>query len=192
MRKKDHSEEKTRVNWENDDQVAQNAEAAPEECGLSDDLVTLLADIDKLKTDAEESHNRYLRAMADFDNFRKRQREEVSILTDQATDKLLAGLLPIMDGFERTLDAAKSKHSFDALLEGVEITLNQLRDLLAKEGVEEIKAVGSEFDPNLHEAMMRVDTDDYPENTIVAEFEKGYARNGRALRTAKVQVAASS
>lgn len=195
MRKKEKPNENVKVTWTDEAEAGDTAEdtqSVHDTNEVVDDLAAVLADIEKLKTDAEESHNRYLRAMADFDNYRKRQREEICLRTDQAIDKLLSGILPILDGFERTLDAAKDKHSFEALMEGVEITLKQLRDLLAKEGVEEIPSIGSQFDPNLHEAMMRLETDDVPENTIVAEFEKGYARNGRPLRTAKVQVAAAT
>jgi len=192
MPRKRYSEEHEQSGWDKRTQGGQDSDTDTEAAEVSDDLATLLADIEKLRADAQESHSRYLRALADFDNFRKRQREDTSLQIDQATDRLLVGLLPIVDSFERALEAAKSKRSFDALVEGVELTLKQMRDLLAREGVEEVDAVGSLFDPTLHDAMMRVETDDYPENTVVAEFEKGYTHNGRPLRTAKVQVAAPS
>ena len=192
MPKKRNSEEHVEIKWNKGTQGDQDSNGNTDADEVTDDLATLLADIEKLRADAEESHSRYLRTLADFDNFRKRQRDDTSLQIDQAVDKLLVALLPVIDSFERTLEAAKSKHSFDALLEGVELTLRQMRDLMAKQGVEEVDAVGSQFDPTLHDAMMRVETDDYPENTVIAQFEKGYTHNGRPLRTAKVQVAAPS
>ena len=87
--------------------------------------------------------------------------------------------------------AAEAEHSYDSLVEGVTLTLKQIREMLEKEGLEPIDAVGQEFNPEFHEALMRVETDEYPENTIVDELEKGYMLNGRVLRPARVRVAAS-
>ena len=158
---------------------------------LAADIAALQGELEQLKSDAEESHNRYLRALADFDNFRKRRREETARRTNLAREELILKLLPIVDNFERALKAAEEKHSYESLVEGVTLTLKHMTEMLEKEGVEPIEAVGQEFDPELHEAMMRVETDEYPDNTVIDELEKGYTLNGKVLRPARVRVAKS-
>jgi len=151
----------------------------------------ILSEIERLRGDVEEAQNRYLRTLADFDNFRKRQREETSRQIARARDELMLQLLPVVDNIERSIRSAEALHSYDALVEGVSLTMRQLSDVLAKEGVEPIAAVGQAFDPELHEAMMRVETQDCAENTVVEELEKGYTMEGRVLRPARVSVAVS-
>jgi len=141
---------------------------------LAEHIASLQAELEHLRKDVEESQNHYLRVLADFDNFRKRQREETARQVN----------------FQRALEAAEAQHSYDSLVEGVSLTLRQLRETLEKEGVQPIEAVGEQFNPELHEAMMRVETDEYPENTVIEEFEKGYTLNGKVLRPARVRVAA--
>lgn len=158
---------------------------------LSSDMEALQDEIEKLQTSAKDAHDKYVRTLADFDNFRKRQREETSRACDFARIEVISALLPIIDNFERSVQAAEEQHSYDALVEGVSLTLRQLNDMLTKQGVEPIESVGQEFNPELHEALMRVETDEYPENTIVDELEKGYTLNGKTLRPARVRVAMS-
>ncbi|MEN6356473.1 MAG: nucleotide exchange factor GrpE [Armatimonadota bacterium] len=155
------------------------------------DMETLQAEIDKLQSDIREAQDKYVRTLADFDNYRKRQREETARSCDYARIEVISTLLPIIDNFERSVQAAEENNSYEALVEGVSLTLRQLHDMLTKQGVEPIDSVGQEFNPELHEALMRVETDDYPENTIVDELEKGYTLNGRVLRPARVRVAMS-
>ncbi|OFX17371.1 MAG: nucleotide exchange factor GrpE [Armatimonadetes bacterium RBG_16_58_9] len=158
---------------------------------LTAEIAAMQRELEQIKSDAEESHDRYLRALADFDNFRKRQREETERRAQLAREELILKLLPIMDNFERALAAAEEQHSYDSLVEGVSLTLRQMNEMLSREGVEPIEAVGGEFDPRLHEAMVRMETDDYPENTVVDELEKGYMLNGKVLRPSRVRVATS-
>ena len=158
---------------------------------MDSDIEALQQEIETLRKDAEETQNSYLRVLADFDNYRKRQREETSRLTDYAREQIILKLLPIVDNFDRSVQAAEAEHSYDSLVEGVALTLRQLREMLEKEGLEQIEAVGQEFNPEVHEALMRVETDEYPENTVVDELEKGYTLNGKVIRAARVRVAAS-
>jgi molecular chaperone GrpE len=158
---------------------------------LTAEIAVMQRELEQIKSDAEESHDRYLRALADFDNFRKRQRDETERRAQLAREELILRLLPIVDNFKRALAAAEEQHSYDSLVEGVSLTLRQMNEMLSKEGVEPIEAVGREFDPRLHEAMMRVESDDYPENTVVDELEKGYTLNGKVLRPSRVRVATS-
>ena len=158
---------------------------------MAADIAELEREIETLRKSVEETQSSYLRVLADFDNFRKRQREETARLTSSAREALILKLLPIIDNFDRTLAAAEAEHSYESLVEGVTLTLKQVREMLEREGLEPIEAVGQQFDPELHEALMRVETDEYPENTVVDEIEKGYTLNGRLLRPARVRVAAS-
>lgn len=158
---------------------------------LASDIKALQAELVHLQADAEESHGRYLRTLADFDNFRKRQREETARQVNLAREELILKLLPIIDNFERAALAAEAQHSYDSLVEGVSLTLRQMHEMLAKEGVEPIDAVGREFNPEFHEALMRVETDEYPENTVIDELETGYTLDGKVIRPARVRVAMS-
>lgn len=157
---------------------------------VESDIDEIQQEIENLKSNIEKAQNSYLRVMADFDNYRKRQRDEVARLTGLVREDLIIKLLPLMDNFDRTLLAAEAEHSYDSLVEGVTLALKQTRDMLAMEGLEPIEAIGKQFDPEIHEALMREDTDDYEENTIISELEKGYTLNGKVLRPSRVTVAA--
>lgn len=156
---------------------------------LASEIRDLQGELEQLRKDAEESRDHYVRVLADFDNFRKRQRDEVARRISVAREELLIKLLPIMDNFYRALQSAEAQHSYESLVEGVSMTLRQVLDMLQKEGVEPIEAVGQQFNPELHEAIARVETDEYPENTIVDEFERGFTIDGRVLRPSRVRVA---
>ncbi len=185
-----HKEEAKKVPIEFEAPVEESVtEEAPDK--MDTDIEALQQEIESLRKNAEETQNSYLRVMADFDNYRKRQREETARLADYAREQLLLKLLPIVDNFDRSVQAAEAEHSYESLVEGVSLTLRQIREMLAKEGLEPIEAVGQEFNPELHEALMRVETDEYPENTITDELEKGYTLNGRVIRPSRVRVAAS-
>ena len=165
------------------------ADAQDKSSQLEADVETLRAELEAARTAVEEEHSNYLRAMADFTNFKRRRQEEFESHVQFANQELILKLLPIMDNFERALQAAQEKHSFDALAEGVSLTLRQLQESLEKEGVKPIEAVGREFDPMMHEAVMRVESDEHPDNTVVEEVEKGYTQNSRVIRPARVKVA---
>ena len=195
-----HEDKKRRVKIESGEPEDAIQEAAEQELPVEEeidpdklaaDIAAMQVELEKLKSDAEESHNRYLRALADFDNFRKRQREETERRTSLAREELILKLLPIVDNFQRALAAAEAQHSYESLVEGVTLTLKHMTEMLEKEGVEPIEALGQEFNPELHEAMMRVETDEYPDNTVIDELEKGYTLNGKVLRPARVRVAKS-
>ncbi|MCE5315404.1 MAG: nucleotide exchange factor GrpE [Armatimonadota bacterium] len=187
---KRHKEDETRkVPIEAGENAEQERSTQEEE--VSADMEALQTEIEKLQASAREAHDQYVRTLADFDNFRKRQREETARACDFARVEVISALLPIIDNFERSVQAAEEQHSYDALVEGVSLTLRGFHDMLAGQGVEAIESVGQEFNPELHEALMRVDTGEYPDNTVVDELEKGYTLNGKVLRPARVRVAMS-
>lgn len=187
MRRKHKDQEEIQPVEEEPREVQEEEEPAAEK--LAADIEAMQQELEQLKQDADKSRDQYLRTLADFDNYRKRQREEVARQIGLAREELILKLLPILDNFERAMQSAEQQHSYDALVEGVSLTLRQMKDMLQKEGVEPIEAVGQEFNPELHEAMMRIETDEYPENTVTDEFEKGYTIDGKVLRPARVRVA---
>ncbi len=137
----------------------------------------------------EQLNNQYIRLSADFDNFRKRHEQEKEALIKFGTENALTKLIEVLDNFERGQkslenvdDCAKVKESFDLIQKQVYETLTKL-------GLEEIKAVGEEFDPNFHEAVMQTPTSEHKEHTVIAELRKGYKMGDKVLRPTMVNVA---
>lgn len=150
----------------------------------SEDLTEELA---KQKALADDYYNRLLRMQADFENFKRRARQEKEDFYKYASETLMLQLLPVVDNFERALAAGGDDGK--NLLAGIHMIERQLKEVLQKEGLEAIQAIGQEFDPNLHEAVMQVDTEDYPANTCAEELQKGYRLKDKVIRPAMVKVA---
>ena len=154
-------------------------------------LERLQADLEQRDAQLRELNDRYLRALADFDNFRKRARQEMEEARRNAAASVIEEVLPVLDNFERALQAAEESQQLDKLLEGVRMIRRQMQDILERRGVAPIEALGQPFDPNYHEAVARIETADHPEGTVVHEVEKGYKLGDRVLRPTKVAVAAA-
>ena len=144
---------------------------------------------DDLQAKYDELNNQYIRLAADFDNYRKRQAQERENLIRFGTENALTNLIEVLDNFERgkkslenVEDCAKVKESFDMIQK-------QVFEILSKLGLEEIKAVGEEFDPNFHEAVMQTPTNEHKEHTVIAELRKGYKMGDKVLRPTMVNVA---
>ena len=135
----------------------------------------------------EQERERYLRLFAEFDNFRKRTaKEKLEAYTD-ATARCIGELLPVVDNFERAVDAPCTDEQYHS---GMVMILTQLRIFLEKAGVTEIEALGAEFDPNIHNAIKQAEaTEEFPENTVSEVFQKGYMLKDRLIRPAMVAVA---
>jgi molecular chaperone GrpE len=144
-------------------------------------------ELEAAKTQVAELQDRLLRAAADFENYRRRVQREKEDLAVFANQKLILNLLPVLDNLERALASAPASDD-DKLRQGVELTARSFRDALAKEGLTPIEAVGQPFDPNFHEAVMTVDSDEHADDTVVAEFQKGYKLGERVIRPSMVQV----
>ena len=133
-----------------------------------------------------EDSERYLRLMAEFDNYKKRSaKERENIYTDVRVDTVTK-FLPVFDNLERAL---KTETADEAYKRGVEMTFNQLTDVFKKLGVEEIESVGKTFDPTLHNAVMHVEDESLGENEIVEEFQKGFKIGDKVIRFSMVKVA---
>jgi len=137
---------------------------------------------------AQENHERFLRAAAELDNFRKRKEREVSDLRKYANQMLLRELLGVVDNLERALAASLENSEPEGLREGVEMTLKELLKIFDQFKVTPIEAHEQPFDPNHHEAVMQEPSDAFPPNTVVKELQKGYLLRDRLLRPAMVVV----
>ncbi len=157
----------------------------------ADELSRLQAALDEKVREAESLRDRHLRAVADLENYRKRAQREKEDLVRAAEEGLLQELLSVVDNFERALDAPRSPQHFERFVSGVELIHQRLLKVLEKTGVVPFMSLGETFDPERHEAVMRVETTESPDNIVLEETRRGYLRNGRVLRPAQVTVAVS-
>ncbi|OCL25227.1 nucleotide exchange factor GrpE [Orenia metallireducens] len=141
------------------------------------------------KEEKEKYIDRLQRLQAEFSNYRKRVIKEKSSLAEQATKDFIVELLPIIDNFERALATSATDDEGGGVLKGVEMIYRQLNNLLTKTGVEAIVTVGEEFDPNLHNAVMKEESEEYESGIIIEELQKGYIFNELVIRPAMVKVA---
>lgn len=168
---------------------AEGAEApAPSaEAVLSEDVMAALAkELDARTTERDTAQDQLLRMRAEFDNYRKRTAREVERLRKTATQSLVCELLPVLDNLERAI-----KHGGDTtgnLERGVELVLGQMQSVLARTGLEAIPALGQPFDPNVHEALSHLPSEEHPADSVMEEFSKGYRLGGCVVRPAKVVV----
>ena len=142
------------------------------------------SELEKSQQEARELKEEMLRMRADTDNVRKRLQREKQESVQFANEKLIKQLLPIYENLERALKAPDT--NVDSLKEGVQMTSKQFLDLLKKENVEPIEAVGEKFDPSIHEVLSQIESPDHDENTVIEEYSKGYRLNGRVLLPARV------
>ncbi len=149
------------------------------------------------RQELEETKNRYLRALADLSNLRKKMAQERQEAWERGAVSIVEELLPILDNFERALAALEqanntptSPNSLDSFRDGVVLIYNQLRETLQKRGVEPIEALGQPFDPYFHEASGRLPTNAMEEGSVVEELQRGYRLGGRIIRPSRVLVAA--
>ncbi|MZQ81929.1 nucleotide exchange factor GrpE [Paenibacillus sp. 5J-6] len=153
------------------------AEASPE-----------ASELEKARVQAEENYQRLLRVQADFDNFRRRARAEKEDFAKYASLKLIEQLLPIVDNFDRALASSKETKDFDALAKGLDMTYRGMDQLLTAEGLKPIEAVGQPFNPEFHQAVMQVESDEHEEGIVVEELQKGYILKDKVIRPAMVKV----
>ncbi len=132
--------------------------------------------------------DKMLRKAAEFENYKKRTENEFSQLTNNATGDLIAELLPVCDDLERSVKSAQKTEENQSIVEGIELIHKNLMKVLENKGVKAIEAVGKEFDPEQHEALMQVESKDHQPGFVVEEHLRGYSMNGRVLRHSQVLV----
>lgn len=143
----------------------------------------------KLQEAYDKLNKQYIRLAADFDNYRKRQEQERESLVKYGTENALKKMLEVLDNFERGQKALEGVEDGEKIKECFQLVHKQVWDTLSKLGLEEIKAVGEEFDPNFHEAVMQTPTTEHPEHTVINELQKGYKVGDKILRPTLVNVA---
>ncbi|MCR2820452.1 nucleotide exchange factor GrpE [Lederbergia panacisoli] len=144
--------------------------------------------ISELEKKVEESENRYLRLYADFENFRRRSQLEREASEKYRSQSLITNLLSAIDNFERAMQIETNDEQAKALLDGVQMVYRNIIDVLKQEGAEQIEAVGQEFDPNFHQAVMQSNDPEMGSNIVVEEFQKGYKLKDRVIRPSMVKV----
>jgi len=143
----------------------------------------------KLQEEYDKLNQQYVRLAADFDNYRKRQEQERENLIKFGTESALKKMIEVLDNFERGQKALEGVEDCEKVKESFNLVHKQVWESLSKLGLEEIKAVGEEFDPNFHEAVMQTPTTEHPEHTVIAELQKGYKFGDKVLRPTMVNVA---
>ena len=176
---------------ENNEKISEDAVvediAEPEQEQVQDDKKD--SKESKLQEEYDKLNQQYIRLAADFDNYRKRQEQERENLIKFGTESALKNMLEILDNFERGEKALESVEDCEKLKESFNLVHKQVIETLAKLGLEEINAIGEEFDPNFHEAVMQTPTSEHPEHTIINELQKGYKMGDKGLRPTLVNVA---
>lgn len=159
--------------------TSRRAEQAPEPSGLE-------AELEKLKAERDGLVDRLARMQAEFENARRRAVKEQQDFRDFAVVDAIKSLLPVIDSFDRALQARSEPEDFRA---GVELIYKQMQDVLGKLGVKPVAAKGQQFDPHVHEAIEMVETADAPDHQVLEEWQRGYKFKDRLLRPAMVKVA---
>ncbi|MEK4222956.1 MULTISPECIES: nucleotide exchange factor GrpE [Bacillus] len=175
------------------EQVAEQSEESPENGDNvqeenQTDIEKQKQKIKELETKLEEAENRYLRLLADFENYRRRVNIEKQASEKYRAQSLISDLLPVLDNFERALQVTVSDEQAKSLLQGMKMVYNGVLEALKKEGLEEIEAAGKEFDPNIHQAVMVANDETVGPNIVVEELQKGYKLKDRVIRPAMVKV----
>jgi len=155
------------------------------ETAKAEDLMVKLEEAEKK---AADNYDKYVRTVAELDNYRKRAAREKADAFQYGNENLLRDILPLVDGMDRALEHACNSDDFEAFRKGLKLLQGQLLGCLQKHGVEMIDTAGKDFDPHVHEAMMQVESAEHEDSQVVGEFERGYLLNGRLLRPAKVSV----
>ncbi|MBA4535886.1 nucleotide exchange factor GrpE [Bacillus aquiflavi] len=144
--------------------------------------------INELEQKLEESENRYLRLQADLENYRRRVKLDLEASEKYRAQSLISDILPVIDNFERALQTKTDNKEVNSILKGVEMVYKGLLEALKKEGALPIEAVGKDFDPHFHQAVMQVNEENYASNIVVEELQKGYVLKDRVLRPSMVKV----
>jgi len=165
------------------------SETPNEELSTEEDLGKKLKEAE---IEAKETHDKYLRLYAEFENYKKRSAREMQDFRKYANETLLKEMLTIVDNLSLAIQAS-NEHSNDpnSIVEGIDMTQKQVLDLLEKNNVKPIESIGNPFDPRYHEAFLQEESEEYPDNTVIRELQRGYILHDRLLRPAVVAVSKS-
>jgi len=174
------------------DRVSEKSNSGEEKKDAAGDpLKEVRADLETAKQEAKETYDRFLRVSAEFENYKKRSAREMDDFRKYANQSLVKEMLAVVDNLERALNSSNGNSSNDkCMADGVNLTLKEILKVFEKFNVKPIESIGQPFDPNFHQAMMQEETEDYSENTVITELQKGYLIHDRLLRPSMVVVAA--
>jgi len=173
-----------------DDENIENVENSTEEqVDEGSQSTETTSENNKLQEEYDKLNQQYIRLAADFDNYRKRQAQERESLIKFGTENALKQMLEVLDNFERGQKALEKVEDCEKVKESFNLVHKQVCEILTKMGLEEIKAIGEDFDPNFHEAVMQTPTSEHKEHTVIAELQKGYKMGDKVLRPTLVNVA---
>lgn len=176
---------------ENNEEVKETAEEKTEAKEFQEDEKTEEETLEEKLVRAEEqvkeAQDKWLRQLAEFENFRKRTNQEKQGMYNNGVRDTVEKFLPVVDNFERAVAATEDKES--STYKGIEMILKQMLDVMKAAGVEEIPAEGEPFDPNIHSAVMHIEDESCDENVVVEVFQKGYKHGDKVIRPAMVKVA---
>ena len=164
------------------DNVTQDQAVAGQVAKLEQDLAKAIQERD-------ENYNRVLRSQADFENFRRRTRQEFEQLTQSAGEDLVKKILPVLHSLERAVTTFNEKDTSGSWREGVQLTLRQFQTILKAEGLEPVEALNTAFDPQVHEAVSQEESESVSETTVIGELQRGYRFRNRIIRPSLVKVA---
>jgi len=160
----------------------------PSRSELAERITELEHDLESAREQADDNTRSWQRTAADFANYRRRIEQERGVMTQLSNAVLISKLLTVLDDFDRAL-ASVPEDVHEGWVEGIQLVERKLRTVLESEGVTPIEAVGLPFDPNLHEAVVHQETNEYPDNYVIDEVQRGYRLGDRVLRPALVRVA---
>ncbi len=170
--------------------AAEQTERAEQQ--VQDDIQGLFEKIQSLTDERDQLRDQVLRAMADFQNYKRRSQQEMAMYRQLANESFVRDLLPVLDNFERSLSHLDAGASVDKIVEGISAVERQLRQALEGHSVKRIASLGQPFDPELHEALGTEESEEHPEDTVTSEIEPGYKMGEKVIRPARVRVAKRS
>lgn len=183
------NEQDMRTAGDVDENNAPESNEASEEQVEKSEIEILTEQLEIVKAEAATNYERFLRASAEFENLRKRTEKERGDLLRFGAENLLRDLLQVVDSFEKALpEDAEDSHNSDEFLKGMKLVWKQMSDSLSKNGLKSIECQEAPFDPNLHQAIQRIEADDVDTEIVAQEFQKGYLLHERLLRPSMVSV----
>jgi len=154
-----------------------------------DPLKVMEEKLESLEQESKDSHDRFLRVSAEFENYKKRAAREMNDFRKFANESFVKAMLPVVDNLDRAIESSSNdKHANSSVVEGVNMTLREILKVFEQYGIKPFESLGKTFDPSLHQAVMQEDDEAYPENTVSKELQKGYMIHDRLLRPAMVVV----
>lgn len=189
MAKKKVVEKKEEIKTEKKVDKAEETEEQKPEVEVKEEPVVIESDLDKMKRERDELQDKYLRLYSDFENFRRRTAKEKIDLIDHASEKVIIEILPVLDDFERAIKSMTDAKESNSVCDGVTLIYNKLKKSLDTKGLSEIDCIGKDFDPDIHEALIKIPAPKKKlAGKVVDQIQKGYSLNGKVIRHCQVVV----